>query len=161
MKHCRKMTNWTVLFVPRSDYWHVRNLGADTEPRSFRLWITATQARSKTFRPWLDTANQRTFTVDVAFDERDQAKQNRCFWDATAKSWSFATCRPDKDLPAFVLTRRGRAPRVWLFNMPFALKDEAKAAGFLWDGQQKKWYMRADRFNEGKLPESLRKYAGK
>ena len=154
------MTKWTMLFVPRSDYWHVRRLGADTEYKGFRLWITATQARTKTFKPWLNAANQRTFKVDVAFDEREAAKQNRCFWDNGSKSWCFSTSRPDSELPPFVLSRRGSAPRVWL-NLPFALKDTAKAAGFMWDAVAKKWFMRADRFDEAKLPESLRKFVDK
>ena len=108
------MTIWTVLHVPRSDYWHVRRLGAETEYKSFRLWVNATQVRSGVFRPWLDPASQRTFSVDVGYDERDEAKQNRCFWDTDAKRWLFATCRSDANLPQFVLSRRGRVPRVLL-----------------------------------------------
>jgi len=148
------MTKWTCLHVPRSDYWYLRNLGAETEWKGFRLWINATQARTRVFRNWLSKDKERRFAVDVMFDERDAAKDHGCFWCPDTKTWSFATCRADADLPAWVIERRD-AKRVWL-RTTFEMAPACKKAGCQWDGIKKMWYVRADRLDGAK--KALMKY---
>ena len=150
------MTKWTCLHVPKSDYWTLRRLGADTEWKGYRLWINATQVRSRKFKNWLGKANERKFKVDIAFDEREIAKKHGCFWCPDAKSWCFATCRPDSELPDFVLKHRGTATRVWL-RTPFELAPVCKQAGFQWDGVKKMWHIREDRYDDVKMA-ALKKY---
>ena len=149
------MTKWILVHVPRSDYWHVRELGAEVSGLS--LWINATQARTRVFRNWLDEANERRFAVHITYDERDVAKQHACFWCPDKKEWSFATCRPDSELPAWVIERRD-AKRLWI-RTPFEMAQACKNAGFQWDGGKKMWFARADRFDGAK--KSLMKYVNR
>jgi Domain of unknown function (DUF5710) len=153
------MTKWHYIHVPRGDYWHVRRLGAETEWKGFRLWINATQVRSRVFKNWLNKENERKLKVEIAFDERDDAKKHGCCWCPDIKSWVFVTCRPDKEIPDFVMKRRGSAPRIW-FNVPFAMKEEVKKFGGSWDATKKMWYMRKDRFDAVTM-EPLKKYVVK
>ena len=131
------MTIWTLLDVPRSDYRHVRNLGADATA-GFKLWVNATQRRTGVFKRWLDSSAQRTIRVYVEFDEREAAKACGAFWCRVRKEWLFATSRSDDGLPGFI-RRRLQPPGMVAVKIPFNLKDAAKAAGFRWNAPDKTW----------------------
>jgi Domain of unknown function (DUF5710) len=152
------MTIWTLLAVPRSDYRHVRSLGADARA-NFRLWINATQCRSGKFKHWYDDSTQRLLQVFVEFDERALAKAAGAFWCRERKMWLFATNRPDDEPPRFIRHRLHEPPVVAL-EVPYGMKDEVKAAGFRWHAASKRWVI-AQRRAEAALARApaLRAYA--
>jgi hypothetical protein len=133
----KELTIWTLLVVPRSDYWHVRKLGADASA-GFKLWVNATQRRTGVFKRWLDGSAQRTIRVYVEFDERAAAKACGAFWCRVEKEWLFATSRSDDELPG-IIRRRLQPPGMVAVNIPYNLKDAAKAAGFRWNASDKTW----------------------
>ena len=136
------MTIWTLLDVPRSDYWHVRNLGAC--PDRFRLWINATQCRSGKFNRWYDNASQRTFQIYTHYDERQQAKDEGAYWDPDRKAWFFSTSRTDGELPD-IIRGRLKMPELVCVEVPRLLKDVAKTVGFRWNAQAKMWVIPRNR----------------
>ena len=135
------MTIWHELYVPRSDYRHVRRLGAVPNGHKTILWVNATQFRSAAFKLWREPGGQsRSFTVFVDYHEHDRAKRDGAFWVPDAKCWRFDTKRPDCHIPDYIQKQRTPPPRTYL-DMPFRIKDEAKRCGCTWDPVKRKWFI--------------------
>ncbi len=94
--------------------------------------------------------------LDVPFAEKDQAKAAGAKWDKEAKAWYIP---PDADPQGFARWQverqpaAAKAPERQAFEetqakagerrplyVPYAEKDQAKAAGAKWDRQAKTWY---------------------
>lgn len=97
------------------------------------------------------TATPRLY-LSVPFAEKDHVKRQGGKWDEVAKSWYVPPEGDPKDYarwmekPAIPNTRTQEAameeskPRVFI-AVPFAEKEEAKAAGAKWDRAAKSWFI--------------------
>jgi len=143
-----------LLRVPRGDHNHVRKLGAKRTPNRDEFVIDGVQMRSGLFRNWIE-GYFADVLLDVAFDQRDEARSHGCHWDPNRKSWIFSTRRPWAERPEFVKKHSDfNAPRRWIM-IPYELKEEAKRSGFSWDLWTRSWYIRAERFDINRLDPKL------
>ncbi|NCQ52358.1 hypothetical protein GW796_10850 [archaeon] len=93
--------------------------------------------------------------IKVPFSEKEDAKQLGAKWDKELKSW-YVPDEADASKfkkwssfdPSTIVQSDPNATRIHL-NVPFADKDEVKAAGGRWDGDKKQWYYMSDKDGSG------------
>lgn len=86
--------------------------------------------------------------IKVPFNEKDEVKKLSGRWDTEVKSWYIPEGEDENKFSKWErhdpsVRVESNATRIYL-NVPFAEKDEARAATARWDGDKKQWYYLSD-----------------
>lgn len=145
---------------PNHDGWDVGGWGVDVRQveangQLGELRTHCTVPSEKLLAEWEKehpVAGKPRVYLTVPFAEKDHVKQRGGKWDEAAKSWYVPPDRDPEDYARWIeksptpsakiqeAAMEERKPRIFI-AVPFAEKDEAKAAGAKWDRQQKSWYI--------------------
>ena len=120
----------------------IRNMTISEEDKRILAKYKDINASSTNKTARVKKENVATY-LNVPFEDKDEAKAAGAYWDGDKKLWyvpagkdvsAFKKWTPDKNMSS--------VKKVYV-NVPFAMKDQVKAAGAYWDVKKKKWYFQS------------------